>query len=800
MINPIHSLSAPNDQRISAGYYHGLFVDNTGTLWSWGDNDYGQLGDGTTIGRENPRDILEDVVALSAGGLHNLVLKDDGTLWAWGSDHYGQLGIQTEAERVATDMVPDLALMSNSPKQILDDVIAVSSGGWHSMALRRDGTVWSWGRNDYGQLGIGSDNHQSEPMQIDGLSDIVAITAGGWHSMALTSDGRVYVWGGNQHGQLGNGTTINVLTPELHGLLQEMISVSAGFYHNIALDSNGHVWVWGQNGNGQLGDGTRQNSSTPKKLEGFGDVIAVSAGYYHSLALKSDHSVYAWGENSKGQLGDGTTQDRTTPTRVPHIHNIAQIAAGSKMSMALDKDDIGWSWGWNQYGQLGDGTMMDRLEPVQIRTLPTRSQDSAQIVHVQLRVNDTEHQGIARGTYKVVNGKPILEITVIEDLLSALLDEFDAPTVVLRLDEASDKVVFKFDGDIMQQMANTHTTLTLYTPLVNVTLPVSEIGVSGILDRFTAPTRVDDIAVMISLSESTARAVELARRAVGEGLTLASSPVDVAIEFNDGRTTVQKDRFDRYLTRELPIRPLENDGKRRVAVLQADGSIRYVPARFIVRDGKEYAVMSSLSSDPFLIVEETTYTEYLSYMLSFVPIEVSRLYNHIVPSEYDSYFYPDNYITRSELATIFARALRDRMGMESTRIFHNIEGVLSYADKDAVVGWGGRDSNPMNQPDPPINYLDAMVIISRAMEMIDKVDINEKLPAVDRILAKHTARLRGIESSNLHQSSLESSVQHDSIRYERRGSQLFMTRVDKATVIWRILKIAGLIDTNIATI
>lgn len=225
---------------------------------------------------------------ISALDEHSLALRDDGTVWAWGSNRRGQLGDGTTNDR-------------SSPVQVssLSSITAVAAGGSHSLALRSDGTVWAWGNNIRGQLGIGLTwNDPYKPVQISGISNVVAIAAGSFHSVALRNDGTVWAWGENNHGQLGDGTTSNYSDSPVQVIdLSGVMAISVGEEHNIALKSDGTVWAWGGNYNDQLGDGTTINRNKPIQISQLNGTKAISAGYAYSLALKNDGTVWFWGSS-----------------------------------------------------------------------------------------------------------------------------------------------------------------------------------------------------------------------------------------------------------------------------------------------------------------------------------------------------------------------------------------------------------------------------------------------------------------------------------------------------------------------
>jgi len=333
---------------------------------SCGNNTYGQFGDGSISaggveagGRNVPADMLmTNSSTVAAGGYQSMALKSDGTVWAWGNNVYGQLGDGTTTNR-------------STPVQVggLSGVVAVAAGAYHSMALKSDGTVWAWGRNFGGSLGDGTTLDRSTPVQVLGLTGVSALAAGRWYGMALKSDGTVWAWGANGYGQLGDGTKANRSTPVQVIGLTGVSALAAGELSSMALKSDGTVWTWGYNGYGNLGDGTTTNRSTPVQVLGLTGVSALAAGYDRSMALKSNGTVWAWGMKS----GDGTPTARLTPVQVLGLTGVSALAAGANHSMALKSDGTVWAWGNNGAGQLGDGTTNSyQLTPVQVIGLSDR--------------------------------------------------------------------------------------------------------------------------------------------------------------------------------------------------------------------------------------------------------------------------------------------------------------------------------------------------------------------------------------------------------------------------------------------
>jgi len=346
--------------QLATGENHSLILNSNGTIYSWGANNFGQLGNSTEIDSLKPTPVEdkfgdEDIISVAAGAFHSIALSDDGNLWAWGWNMYGQLGDGSQKNR-------------NTPKKInsISKVKAVSAGYSHTIALKDDGTVWAWGQNDSGQLGNNSTKDSSYPVQVYGLKNIVSISANGKHNLALDSDGNIWFWGENWGGQLGElFSSIKIpraltLPKDNDGNNLVPAYISAGKYHCIALMFDGSVWTWGFNPFNDLDSST----SNPVKVEGLDNVIRISAGNDYNLALKRDGSLWAWGLNGFGQLGNGTKEDSSTPKLVAISNNIDSICAGNSFNLALDKNENFFSWGLNKYGQLGDETTENRTTPV----------------------------------------------------------------------------------------------------------------------------------------------------------------------------------------------------------------------------------------------------------------------------------------------------------------------------------------------------------------------------------------------------------------------------------------------------
>ncbi|HXA43248.1 MAG TPA: fibronectin type III domain-containing protein [Candidatus Solibacter sp.] len=295
---------------------------------------------------------------ISAGGYHTLALKADGTVWAWGQNTYGQLGAPT-------------ATTSNSNTPILvagtANITAVASGFYHSLALNSSGQVLAWGYNVYGQLGQPtSTTTNSTPTVVSGLPTIKAIAAGFEHSLAIDTTGRVWAWGYNPYGGLGNNTTTNSATPVQVGALPAgAVAVAGGAYHSVALLTNGQVFAWGYNGHGELGTGDLSNRYLPVQTAGVHAAAAIAAGFYASYAVQTDGSIWASGFAAEGQLGNATYTSSNAPTKVVGISGqAARVSAGGYSSLALSTQGAVYGYGYNNYGQLGDTTTTNQASAV----------------------------------------------------------------------------------------------------------------------------------------------------------------------------------------------------------------------------------------------------------------------------------------------------------------------------------------------------------------------------------------------------------------------------------------------------
>ncbi len=350
-----------------------------GTLRSWGSDQNGALGDGgaTNTDRASPGPVagLNDVITIDSSGTSTLALRRNGEVWGWGDNLFGQIGVGT----------PDTA---RSPLRFMGSpalgaVRAVSAGNSHGLVLRADGRIEAVGFNAEGQLGnptvVDRASTGVEVVVSPGMKAIIAISAGNYFSVALDEDGVVWTWGTNSVGQLGHGTQTGSPVPKRVDGIGPVKLIAAGHDHVLAVDRSGAIWSWGGNENGKLGRGDiGEFAATPGRVMLTGEIVAIAAGVQHSLSLHFDGSVFVWGINETGQLGTGSHSPgfSATPVFVASLPSgIVAIAAGGGVlghSLALGPDGRVWAWGHNNRGQLGDGTTAFRLAPVVIPGLNLR--------------------------------------------------------------------------------------------------------------------------------------------------------------------------------------------------------------------------------------------------------------------------------------------------------------------------------------------------------------------------------------------------------------------------------------------
>ena len=414
---------------------HTITVGDDGIVYAFGYNNSGQLGDNTTTNRTTPISVLKGaysgtkylgdnsnnpIISVVAGFYHSIALAADGSVYAFGKNSLGQLGDNTNTDRAIPIQVLKGAYSGTTylGDNANNPIISVAASASHSIAHAADGSVYAFGYNGYGQLGDNTYAGRKTPIQVlkgaysgttylgdNANNPIISVATSMFHNTALAADGSVYAFGYNAYGQLGDNTTTQRATPiqVLKGAYSGtnylgdnsnnlIISVAAGEYHSTALAADGSVYAFGWNYFGQLGDNTTTDKITPiHVLKGaysgttyLGDntnnpIISIMAGNDHNIVISADGSVYGFGSNSYGQMGDNTTTDRNTPIQVlkgvysgtaylgDNSNNpIISVAVGRSHSIALVADGSVYAFGWNVTGQLGDSTTTDRATPIQV--------------------------------------------------------------------------------------------------------------------------------------------------------------------------------------------------------------------------------------------------------------------------------------------------------------------------------------------------------------------------------------------------------------------------------------------------
>jgi alpha-tubulin suppressor-like RCC1 family protein len=328
---------------VAAGDRHACALTSNGALTCWGDNYDGQLGSMTQpgwneMGTRSSVELNDKAIAVAAGARHTCAVLTNHTLWCWGNNAHGQLGISGPS--------------TSSPIQVLDHVSAIALGGDHSCAVRQDLTVWCWGTNDHGELGDGTTVSHTMPTQVPGIA-ATALAAGVSHTCALDDMHAVQCWGANDSGQLGIGTNVDQGSPTAAAVM-DAVSVAAGAAHTCAILADGSLSCWGANSDGQLGDGTAEDRNAPVgSMMIAGPVITVAGGKAHTCAELADHSVACWGFGSIGQLGNGTMAPF-------HNEQVMLTASATVLTTgrhhacaAIGTDGDVYCWGDDHYGQLG---------------------------------------------------------------------------------------------------------------------------------------------------------------------------------------------------------------------------------------------------------------------------------------------------------------------------------------------------------------------------------------------------------------------------------------------------------------
>jgi hypothetical protein len=332
-------------------------------LFTWGNNYAGGLGLGNITNYSSPKQVgsLTTWLNVAAGVYSSFVVKTDGSLWAWGNSYYGQLGLGTSG------------VYYSSPKQVgsLTNWSIVSNNGYSTFAIKTNGTLWSWGNNGTGELGLGNTTLYSSPKQVGSLTSWSNVFPNGYSTLALKTDGTLWSWGYNNVGQLGLGNTTNYSSPKQIGALTVWANVSSASsaVSVVALKTDGTIWSWGYNTQGQLGLGNTTYYSSPKQIGALTTWTNVT-GFARALMAIKGGTLWSWGKgNNYGTLGLGNTTSYSSPMQVGLLTNWLSVSGGFYTATSVKTDGTLWVWGRNEKGQLGLNNLTPYSSPKQVGSL-----------------------------------------------------------------------------------------------------------------------------------------------------------------------------------------------------------------------------------------------------------------------------------------------------------------------------------------------------------------------------------------------------------------------------------------------
>ena len=335
-------------------------------LWIWGANDAGSLGINNTTNYSSPKQLGTDTnwthtQAITAGYQQDAwvaSLKTDGTLWAWGNNQHGQLAQNNTTEYSSPVQVPGTTWGN------------LQAGGNIAVCVRTDGTLWTWGENEDGALGHNNKTDYSSPKQLPGNTwslDRTQISASNQYVAMIKTNGTLWSWGMNEYGQLGHNERTQYSSPKQVGTDTTWSKLTQGYWNIHAIKTDGSMWTWGHTHYGTLGDNTNVQKSSPVQIGTATDWAEVNSAYLHTLALKTNGELWMWGNNNQGQNGLNEPDVwRSAPIQVGTDTNWAAVSTGHRGSTARKTDGTLWTWGWNEKGELGHNDVNDRSSPTQV--------------------------------------------------------------------------------------------------------------------------------------------------------------------------------------------------------------------------------------------------------------------------------------------------------------------------------------------------------------------------------------------------------------------------------------------------
>jgi alpha-tubulin suppressor-like RCC1 family protein len=338
-------------------------------LYAWGANAQGQLGDGTVVNKSSPVQITAttDWAKIQGWGGGGIAVKTNGTMWVWGNGSGVQeLGLNTN-------------IQISSPQQIgaATNWASVAGGSQQNGAIKTTGTLWMWGTSQYGRIGdnvagLSSSNSRSSPTQIGTGTSWSVLSLGGVLNGAIKTDGTIWMWGVNSGGQLGldrSGPLDYVSSPTQVGTGTSWSTLAIGQGHTLAIKTDGTLWAWGSNSAGQLGDGLTYSRSSPTQVGSDSNWSSVHTQNFVSFAIRTNGTLWTFGQNNQGQLGINTATDRSTLSQVGALTNWSKVGGSGQTCIAVKTDNTIWSWGGGGNGTTGRNlNNQDFSSPVQIGT------------------------------------------------------------------------------------------------------------------------------------------------------------------------------------------------------------------------------------------------------------------------------------------------------------------------------------------------------------------------------------------------------------------------------------------------